>query len=184
MHFYFSSHSRFLCYRSNIPIRGHEALRPKILISLSQVAAVPHLRAKYLSQVAAKTPSLLKVPSAGWVAAPPWGRGREHFPGGSLHRCVVRPSTEGGQAPETPGLSSGDDNGQDRDRGSFQDPTHQKGTAYLVCAPQVVALAVAPTGKRVSRLGIGDPTGSRHPAPHFQAAGSKEGPPSRSWPWS
>ena len=65
-----------------------------------------------LSQVATKTPPLLEVPSAGWVAAPPWGRGREHFPGGSLHRRVERPSTKGGQVPETPGMSSGDDNGQ------------------------------------------------------------------------
>ena len=60
-------------------------------------------------------------------------------------------------------------------------PTHQKGTINLVCAPQVVALEVAPAGKGVSRLGIGDPTGSRHPAPHYQAAGGKVGSSSSSW---
>ena len=57
-------------------------------------------------------------------------------------------------------------------------------TMYLVCAPQVFAPEVAPTGNGVSRLGIGDPKGSRHPAPHHQAAGSWEGLPSRSWPKS
>ena len=91
--FYFSSHSRFPFYRSNIPIRGHEAHRPKNTKPVPSGSGSP-LRAKYLSQVAAKTPSLSEVPSAGWVVAPPWGRGRGLSPGGSLHRCVERPPTK------------------------------------------------------------------------------------------
>ena len=179
--FYFSSHSRFPFYRSNIPIRGHEAHRPKNTKPVPSGSGSP-LRAKYLSQVAAKTPSLSEVPSAGWVVAPPWGRGRGLSPGGSLHRCVERPPTKRRTGTRDTGAVQ-----RRRQRPGPRPrslPPHQKGTMYLVRAPQVVALAVAPTGKGVSRLGIGDPTGSRHPAPHFQAAGSKEGPPSRSWPWS
>ena len=92
------------------------------------------LRAKYLSQVAAKTPSLLKVPSAGWVAAPPWGRGREHFPGGSLHRRVERPSTKKRSGTRNTGAVQ-----RRRQRPGPRPrvlPTHQKGTIHLVGAPQ------------------------------------------------
>ena len=142
---YFSSHSRFPFYRSNIPIRGHEAHRPKNTKPVPSGSGSP-LRAKYLSQVAAKTPSLSEVPSAGWVVVPPWGRGRGLSPGGSLHRCVERPPTKRRIGTRDTGAVQ-----RRRQRPGTRPrslPPHQKGTMYLVRAPQVVALEVAPTGKK------------------------------------
>ena len=112
------------------------------------------LRAKYLSQVAAKTPSLLKVPPAGWVAAPPWGRGRGHLPGGSLHLVLSGRPRKGGQAPETPGPSNGVDSDLFRDRGPRQ-PTSK---IPRVCAGE--RGGGAPSKSR----SISSPTGTEHTA--------------------
>ena len=178
---HFSSHSRFPFYRSNIPIRGHEAHRPKnTKPAPSGSGSAP--KGKMSVPSGSEDALVVEGPFRRVGSRAPLGSGPGTFPGGSLHRRVERPPTKRRTGTRDTGAVQ-----RRRQRPGPRPrslPPHQKGTMYLVCAPQVVALAVAPTGKGVSRLGIGDPTGSRHPAPYHQAAGSKEGLPSRSWPKS